>query len=342
VNSTKLTAGLALTCVVLVSVVAWQAHQLRRLQARAIGATTPVTNSPGSSSSSSSAPDDGAAENTPITANNNPPAAATPTTLTNRPHFDWQQVESADYRTYLNNLRAIGCPEQTVRDIVTADVTQAFAARRSGIMAERFRDSEYWKSNPAEAAARANLEGQRREVDDAMNGTLRELLGSDAQLPATAAAWQQAALEQQLTMLPAGTRETTTALLLQYAGVDAQIRELSRNQLALENPEERQRVIEDYNRKRAALQTLLTPEQYELVDMTVSWTADNLRRAMTRFQPTEEEFRAIFRIWRMQDENLAFLFATGQPDPGNQHVFDAIAQQLTPERYALYRETWWK
>jgi hypothetical protein len=63
---------------------------------------------------------------------------------------------------------------------------------------------------------------------------------------------------------------------------------------------------------------------------------------MAKFEPTEEEFRAIFRAWRSQDEQLAALFAQGQPDPGNAHVFAQIATVLTPERYERYRATWWK
>lgn len=35
--------------------------------------------------------------------------------------FQWSQLESANYATYISNLRAVGCPEQTVRDIITAD-----------------------------------------------------------------------------------------------------------------------------------------------------------------------------------------------------------------------------
>lgn len=45
--------------------------------------------------------------------------------------FDWrQQVESAEYPTYIANLRAIHCPEQTVRDIIKADVAGLFAQKR--------------------------------------------------------------------------------------------------------------------------------------------------------------------------------------------------------------------
>ena len=36
--------------------------------------------------------------------------------------FHWSQLGSTDYRTYIKNLRGIGCPEATLRAIVRADV----------------------------------------------------------------------------------------------------------------------------------------------------------------------------------------------------------------------------
>src|SRR5260221_5979143 len=44
--------------------------------------------------------------------------------------FWWQTLESTDYRTYVANLRAIGCPERTIGDIVQADVHGLFADKR--------------------------------------------------------------------------------------------------------------------------------------------------------------------------------------------------------------------
>src|ERR1019366_3701093 len=43
--------------------------------------------------------------------------------------FNWAQIESADYRMSLANLRGIGCPESTVRDILIADVNDLFSGR---------------------------------------------------------------------------------------------------------------------------------------------------------------------------------------------------------------------
>ena len=50
--------------------------------------------------------------------------------------FQWRQLESSDYRTYIANLKAVGCPRQTIRDIITADVDSLYAARRQQLEAQ--------------------------------------------------------------------------------------------------------------------------------------------------------------------------------------------------------------
>src|ERR1035437_1380899 len=45
--------------------------------------------------------------------------------------FSWRDVESPDYATYIANLRDIGCPEQTIRDIIIADVNLLYSRRRA-------------------------------------------------------------------------------------------------------------------------------------------------------------------------------------------------------------------
>lgn len=63
--------------------------------------------------------------------------------------FDWRErVESADYPTYMANLRAIHCPEPTVRDIIRADVASLFAQKRQ----ELFNSVTVARWSPAEEA----------------------------------------------------------------------------------------------------------------------------------------------------------------------------------------------
>lgn len=48
--------------------------------------------------------------------------------------FRWSQLVSTnDYRIYVANLRAIGCPEPTIRDIVAGDAGHAFAFKRAAL-----------------------------------------------------------------------------------------------------------------------------------------------------------------------------------------------------------------
>jgi hypothetical protein len=39
--------------------------------------------------------------------------------------FHWRQLESTNYLTYVANLRRIGCPAQTIRDLISAEVRAA-------------------------------------------------------------------------------------------------------------------------------------------------------------------------------------------------------------------------
>ncbi len=55
--------------------------------------------------------------------------APAPSARVESPPFSWGQLASADYRTYVKNLRRIGCPEPALRAIVTADVDAVYRRR---------------------------------------------------------------------------------------------------------------------------------------------------------------------------------------------------------------------
>lgn len=45
--------------------------------------------------------------------------------------FQWSMVHSEDVKTYIANLRAIRCPEATIKDIITAAVEKSYALKQS-------------------------------------------------------------------------------------------------------------------------------------------------------------------------------------------------------------------
>lgn len=72
-----------------------------------------------------------AAETTPPTAVAAPEATPEPPQRLTQT-FRWSQLESTnDYRNYVASLRAIGCPEATIEDIVNGDASRAFAFKRN-------------------------------------------------------------------------------------------------------------------------------------------------------------------------------------------------------------------
>src|SRR6185295_9394269 len=63
--------------------------------------------------------------------------------------LQWAQLESEDYKTYIARLRAIGCPEQTLRDIIIADLDKLLAPEIVAAAGRRT-DLKYWHSEEEE------------------------------------------------------------------------------------------------------------------------------------------------------------------------------------------------
>jgi len=55
----------------------------------------------------------------------------------------WAQLESEDYKTYIARLRGIGCPEQTIRDIIIADLDKLLAPEIAAAYGRR-KELRYW------------------------------------------------------------------------------------------------------------------------------------------------------------------------------------------------------
>src|SRR5262245_51901775 len=56
--------------------------------------------------------------------------AVAPTPIPAGKTFNWQDVETADYLKYMDNLRLAGCPEDKIRKIVTDDINELIDKKR--------------------------------------------------------------------------------------------------------------------------------------------------------------------------------------------------------------------
>src|SRR5438132_919174 len=98
-----------------------------------------------------------------------------PKTILRRQFFSWREVESRDYPTYIANLRDIGCPEQTIRDIIIADVNALFAQKRATEMVTA--ESQWWRSEPDPAVVQAAAD-KAKALDEERRVLLTRLLGA--------------------------------------------------------------------------------------------------------------------------------------------------------------------
>ena len=89
----------------------------------------------------------------------NPPApsegvaAPLPAVSSSFPTFRWSQLESPDYRVYVANLRAVACPEQTIHDIIVADIGALYSARRQQFGLDGSGTGAWSRSEETELAA---------------------------------------------------------------------------------------------------------------------------------------------------------------------------------------------
>jgi len=185
--------------VVLLGVV-WRQHRLLAAREQSSAAAAQASSSSGPAIAGGRSP--GGGENS----TQAPPENLLSSAPTNRPNFDWHQVESDDYHTYIRNLRSIGCPEQTIRDIVSADVVSAFASRRQEALSNLYSDFKYWDANPSNQVNAVEIQRRRHAVDVEMNATLQDLLGQEFVPPDDSLAWKQSELGLQLAFLPPDVR----------------------------------------------------------------------------------------------------------------------------------------
>lgn len=216
--------------------------------------------------------------------------------------FHWRQIESEDYAIYIANLRRIGCPEATVRDIVVADVRSGFDSKRAAVHPAP--TAEFWRRSYEAAPLAAAVTEQLIRLAREEQALLTHLLGGHWPLrmnedsPATSVsdglrldgalagkrdillAWHRKADAQRAALLEgAAGRDLTAAEQAQLSAVDAA--------------------------SQAELTRLLTPAEREEFELRNSVTATSLRDRLVGFSVSEDEFRSLFRLEQSHQQSLA-------------------------------------
>ena len=195
------------------------------------------------------------------------PASVPETIASAQPRTGWQQVEADDYTAYIDNLRQIGCPELTIRDIVTAEINDRFEPAFLDLL-RRADVFEYWRVGPEDPETAGELERQLEDLEAERIAVLRRFLGEDftVRKPLYWRTLPELANQAGYTMLPESLRTTLPGM----------------------NQADRMRT----------LQESLSPEDLFEYEVRHHPMADFLRHRLAGIEVSEEEFRQLFQVQR--------------------------------------------
>ena len=255
-------------------------------------------------------------------------------------YFGWQDVETTAYLGYLKNLRAVGCPENRVRQIIFYDANELFNQRR--LQAAITNDFKWWQTdnqlatggyNPEFQSRMQNLVQERREL-------LTRMLGAN---------WEE---EDKTPSLANHTIALTGPVLgglnpELYLGVqEICARSVSRHQdylMGRFNEGQASSQVElaklrDQTRKE--LSTILDRDQLEEFLLRFSHNSSRLRQDLRGLGLTPDEFRKVFRATDQIDHQIQLEYggdealSPKQREGITRQREQAMAAVLGQDRYA--------
>jgi hypothetical protein len=241
--------------------------------------------------------------------------------------FNWQQVESADYRVYIENLRAIGCPEATIRDIIVADINELFAGRIKELVDGV--TGRFWDFMLNHGELEKLVEEKAKELnalDDEREEMFATLFGEKDPMAKIREAEQEkeerARWRQTLDFLPGAKLAQFLKIKDRFSAARQDLKQPG-NTLT---HDERGRKSQELNlEEERQIHALFTPQELEEYKLRTS-SAAGFRPGLADFEATEEELRAIARAKMNQKQAPA------------QGPADAeIKELLGAERFAAYQ-----
>jgi hypothetical protein len=248
----------------------------------------------------------------------------------------WAELQTDDLPTLVARLRAAGFPPYVVRAVITGRLEKQFAQRAREIMKEPA-DRPFWKENSMGLFDAKTLTAMRA-LGKEFTETAKALLGPDALESDMGKAYRQ----RRYGSLSADKIDQVQNIESDYSELTMQVQSATRG-IMLPDDTEKLQLLE--KEKRADIAKLLTPQELEEYDMRSSTTANRMRSQLALFNPTEDEFRAIFKIQQALDAQFpSNTYGPSSPEQmtarrnAEQQVQSQFQAALGAERYAAYQQ----
>jgi hypothetical protein len=250
------------------------------------------------------------------------------------PKFHWSEVESQDYKEYIARLRSVQCPEETIRDIIVADINKLYAPREAPfkLVVEAPEDSSGdWHADRPRRQANFERRKQLHAIQKEKNALLKELLGIELPLEPLRGRDNRnyEMFEAAFNALPAGKRDVVREIQEGYWQMSDALKDKYEHQRTPEYLVEYRRINDE---RKAKLEAVLTPGELEDYDMHHSNVARNLQSSLDGFNPTEDEFRTIYRIRKAVEEPHGGLIGIVNPVDAQGNPINTTQPMSSAER----------
>jgi len=272
--------------------------------------------------------------------------APEPQVLTVTNQITWDQLESEDYKTYIERLRSINCPEQTIRDIIIADLDKLLAPQFHAIYGRK-PDVKYWQSEEEELANNHDHREwarKERELDRQKRQIVKELVGVDLIRERLKQKGYEDYYERRLGFLPEEKRDAVRSIVEQYDDLERSIRDRELEDGQPITNDERMRLRKMREERSQQLDAALSPDERQWYELWMSPSANAARYSMYGMEATEQEFLAVYQLRRGFDDQ----WNPDEIDWNNDLMVNGfqqaradleaqVRQQLGEERYLQYK-----
>lgn len=236
----------------------------------------------------------------------------------------WSTLAANDLPAMVQQLRDSGFPPHLVRALTQARVQEMFAPRFKALRPDT--SAAFWKNATVDPRVRAEEFKLYREQQK----TLRDLLGADADAPEMSIYRQQ-----RFETIPAAKLDDVKDALRQF---EERRQEIYSTALGTITADHQRKVIALEKEHQATLASILSPEELHEFNLRNSDIARNLRFELAAFNPTEEEFRAIYKLRENLEPSVPNMSQEEMQRRADaeRRVRDQIKAMLAPDRAAEY------
>ena len=256
-------------------------------------------------------------------------------------------IDMAAAKDLVARMRAAGFPIEMIAVAAQSRLMEQYYARYSEIMGSNSPVPPFWSSqasttslllgDPARQAA-------QRALSNEMTNAMKDLLGADY-ITASMSEASRAAFARQYSALPVEKITQLQQLMQDFSQQQSEVLGMSVGGYGVRLPEDTAKLAQIERDQRAAIVALLTPEELENYDLRSSNAALQLKSQLIAFEPTENEYRALFKLQQAFDNKYppsALLENISQEvmrerAQAQQKLKEDMVAALPPDRAEVYR-----